>query len=88
MKTGDRTYCLLIAKKPADIKTANIEAFDYESFVSRFETPLELRKLDYRQYPVFAFLFTETGNSNWGEIDDFLKSDLKEYIRVKTSNCN
>jgi len=50
----------LIAKKPDDIKTADIEAFDYEGFVSGFETPLELRKLDYRQYPVFAFLFTET----------------------------
>jgi hypothetical protein len=87
-ESGDRTYCLLIAKKPDDIKTADIEAFDYESFVSRFEMPLELRKLDYRQYPVFAFLFTETGNSNWGEIDNFLKSDLKEYIRVKTNNCS
>jgi hypothetical protein len=87
-ESGDRTYCLLIAKKPDDIKTEDIEAFDYESFVSRFEMPLELRKLDYRQYPVFAFLFTEIGNSNWGEIDNFLKSDLKEYIRVKTNNCS
>jgi hypothetical protein len=75
-------------KKADDIKTEDIEAFDYESFVSRFKIPLELRNLDYRQYPVFAFLFTETGNSNWGEIDDFLKSDLKEYIRVKTNNCS
>jgi len=73
----------LIAKKPDDIKTADIEAFDYEGFVSGFETPLELRKLDYRQYPVFAFLFTETRNSNWIEIDRYLRADLKKYMRMK-----
>lgn len=53
------TYCLLIAKKPDEIETGDIEAFDYEGLVSHFEKPLELRKLDYRQYPVFAFLFTK-----------------------------
>lgn len=79
-----RTYCLLIAKKPDDIETEDIEAFDYEGFVSRFEKPLELRKLDYRQYPVFAFLFTETGDNNLGEIESYLKSDLKEFIRIRT----
>jgi len=79
----DRTYCLLIAKKPGDIETKDIEAFDYEGFVSRFEKPLELRKLDYRQYPVFAFLFTETKNSNWEEIDRYLRADLKEHIKMK-----
>lgn len=52
-------------------------------FVSGFETPLELRKLDYRQYPVFAFLFTETRNSNWIEIDRYLRADLKKYMRMK-----
>ncbi|WP_048126562.1 MULTISPECIES: ATP-grasp domain-containing protein [unclassified Methanosarcina] len=82
------TYCLLIAKKPDEIETEDIEAFDYESFVSHFEKPLELRKLDYRQYPVFAFLFTETRNSNPGEIERYLRTDLKEYVRVKTSNCS
>ncbi|MFY1110486.1 MAG: ATP-grasp domain-containing protein [Methanosarcinaceae archaeon] len=79
-----RTYCLLIAKKPDDIETEDIEAFDYEGFVSHFEKPLELRKLDYRQYPVFAFLFTETRDSGWGEIESYLKSDLKEFIRIRT----
>lgn len=82
-ETDDLTYCLLIAKKPDDIETENIEAFGYEDFISRFEKPLELRKLDYRQYPVFAFLFTETRNSNWEEIDRYLKADLKEYIQIK-----
>ena len=82
------TYCLLIAKKPDDLKTEDIEAFDYEGFVSRFEKPLELRKLDYRQYPVFAFLFTETKNSNPGEIERYLRADLKEYIKVKTRDCS
>ncbi|WP_440947477.1 ATP-grasp domain-containing protein [Methanosarcina sp. T3] len=79
-----RAYCLLISKKPDDIKTEEIEAFDYEGLLSRFEKPLELRKLDYRQYPVFAFLFTETEDNNWEEIERYLISDLKEFIRIRT----
>ena len=82
------TYCLLIAKKPDEIKTEDIEAFDYEGFVSCFEKPLELGKLDYRQYPVFAFLFTETRNNNWEEIERYLRADLKGHIRVKTRDCS
>lgn len=70
------------------IETEAIEAFDYKGFVSRFEKPLELRKLDYRQYPVFAFLFTETKNSNLGEAERYLRADLKEYVKVKTKNCS
>ncbi|MHC1757246.1 MAG: ATP-grasp domain-containing protein [Methanosarcina sp.] len=85
---NNRTYCLLIAKKPDDIETEDIEAFDYEGFVSHFEKPLELRKLDYRQYPVFAFLFTETRNSNREEIERYLRTDLKKYISVKTRDCS
>jgi len=84
-KEGDgRTYCLLIAKKPDDIKTEKIETFDYEGLLSCFERPLELRKLDYRQYPVFAFLFTETEDNSWEEIERYLRSDLMDFIRIRT----
>jgi len=41
-----------------------------------------LRKIDYREYPVYGFLFAETREENFAEIEAILKSDLREFITV------
>jgi hypothetical protein len=51
--------------------------------LSRFEHPLELRKIDYKEYPVFGFLFAETSQANFGELERILRSDLKEFISTR-----
>ncbi|WP_406662337.1 ATP-grasp domain-containing protein [Methanolobus sp. ZRKC3] len=79
-----KIYCLAIAKNPKDIDIEDIEMFDYQGLASSFEKTLELRKLDYTKYPVFAFIFTETREDNWDEIESFLRSDLKEHISLKS----
>lgn len=80
---SDSIFSFIIANKPEDIDTKDIEMFDYEKFLSDFDNPLDLRKIDYEEYPVFGILFTETEKSNWNEIETILQSDLKEYIKVK-----
>jgi hypothetical protein len=45
-----------------------------------FENPLELRKADYKKFPLFGFLFAETRKSNLQELTRILNSDLKEYL--------
>jgi len=50
--------------------------------LSNFEKPLELRKIDYEEYPVFGFLFVETKEESIFELERILKSDLKEFITV------
>ena len=75
-----KSFCLVVLNKPAEIDSKTVKAFDYEKLLSDFEKPLELRKADLEKYGFFGYMFTETRDSNWGEIERILKSDLKEYI--------
>jgi hypothetical protein len=60
-----------------------ITSFDFEKLLSCFEKPLELRKIDYKKYPVFAFLFTETREEKFKELNDILTSNLTEFITTQ-----
>ncbi|MCF8011117.1 MAG: ATP-grasp domain-containing protein [Clostridiales bacterium] len=79
----EKIYSIVVADLPKDIDFDNIEEVDYDKFISYFENPLEVRKIDYMKYGVFAFLFAETSYGNWEEIEGILKSDLKEYLKIK-----
>lgn len=46
-----------------------------------FEKVLQLRKVDFRRYGVFGFLFVETTDGNEEELSRILNSDLRKYIR-------
>ena len=78
-----KSFCLVILNRPADLNLKEVKAFDYEKLLSDFEKPLELRKVDHEKYGFFGYMFTETRDSNWSEIERILKSDLREYITFK-----
>ena len=79
----DKIYSIVVADLPKDIDFNEIEKVDYDKFKSYFENPLAMRKIDYMKHGVFAFLFTETSCKNREELDEILKSDLKEYLKFK-----
>lgn len=79
----DKIYSIVVADLPNDIKPNNITGINYNKFSSYFENPLEMRKIDYNKYGVFAFLFTETSTDNWEELERILESDLKEYLKFR-----
>ena len=74
----NKLYTLIILNKPKGYES--IQNFDYEALCKRFRKVLCLRKLDYNQFPVFGFLFTETESNCRQELDDMMKSDLSEFI--------
>jgi hypothetical protein len=78
-----KSFCLVMLNKSEDLNLKDIKAFNYEKLLSDFEKPLELRKADYEKRGYFGYMFTETRDSNWSEIERILKSDLKEYITFK-----
>ena len=77
-----KIYSIIVLDNSTGIEENQITAFDYDLLLSNFEKPLELRKIDYKEYPVFGFLFTETREENFSELERILKSDLKEFITV------
>ncbi len=75
-----KLYSIIILDNSTGIDPALINGFDYQKLLSNFESPLELRKFDYLEYPVFGFLFTETNVENELELKKILVSDLQEFI--------
>ena len=75
-----KLYSIIILDNSTGIDPVLINGFDYKKLLSNFENPLELRKFDYLEYPVFGFLFTETSVENELELKKILVSDLQEFI--------
>jgi hypothetical protein len=78
----DCIYSIIILDNSTGYQTKNIASFDYEKFLSGFSHPLELRKIDYHRYPIFAFLFVRTEEKELEEIEKILHSDLREFIML------
>ena len=75
-----KLYAIIVLDNSTGVDGDRITAFDYEGLLAKFDTPLDLRKIDYKRYPVFGFLFTETKEERFSEIQAILTSDLREYI--------
>jgi hypothetical protein len=75
-----KLYSIIVLDNSTGIDADEIISFNYEKLLSKFENPIELRKIDYKKYPVFGFLFTETRADNFIELRNILDSNLKEFI--------
>ena len=75
-----KLFSVIILDNSTGKSAAEISSFDYDKFLACFEKPIELRKIDYKKYPVFGFLFAETNSCNFAELKYILNSDLTEFI--------
>ncbi len=78
---AEKLYSLVVLDNSTGYTGTEIAEFDYDALLASFENPLELRKIDYREFPVFGFLFLETRAENFGELERILKSDLREFVK-------
>lgn len=77
-----KLFSIVVLDNSTGVDGNKIKSFDYDRLQADFEKTLELRKIDYTEYPVFGFLFTETRKENYIELERILGSDLKEYISI------
>ncbi|MEM7585422.1 MAG: ATP-grasp domain-containing protein [Acidobacteriota bacterium] len=76
-----RACALVVADLPARLDRSTIRSVDTERFLAGFSKPIDLRRIDPKRYPVFAFLFTEFEEGDFSELDAVLGADLTEYLR-------
>ena len=76
-----KLYSLVVLDNSTGYAGEEIVDFDYDALLATFENPLELRKVDYKEFPVFGFLFLETRDENFGELERVLKADLREFVK-------
>jgi hypothetical protein len=74
-------YSNIVLNNSTGIEGKDISSFDYDKLLKDFENPLELRKADFKKFPLFGFMFCETRKQNMKELERILMSDLKEYLR-------
>ncbi|MCZ7602608.1 MAG: ATP-grasp domain-containing protein [Melioribacteraceae bacterium] len=78
----DKLYSIIVLDNSTGYKPHHIKSFDYDKLLSKFNNILEFRKMDIVKTNVFGFIFCETDKSNFIEIEQILKSDLREYIEI------
>ena len=78
-----KLFSIIVLDNSTGIDVDMITSFNYEKLLSKFEKPIELRKIDFQKYHVFGFLFTETREDNFIELKNILDSDLNEFISTK-----
>lgn len=78
----DRIYALVVADLPADVDREEVD-IDFARFADRFSRVLELRPVEDRRHPVFAFAFVEVERGQEEELEEVLVADLSEYTRPR-----
>jgi hypothetical protein len=76
-------YSIIVLDNNSGYKESDIESFDFELLAKDFEKPLDIRKIDFKKYLAFGFVFLETERDNEKELEQILGSDLREYIKLK-----
>jgi hypothetical protein len=77
-----KNYSVIVLDNNSDIPERHIKSFDYEMIARDFAKVLEVRKVDFRRYGVFGFLFVETPEGKKEELIRILNSDLRKYIKL------
>lgn len=77
-----RLYSIIVLDNSTGINGQDLARFDYDRLLAGFEKPLELRRMNWKLYPVFGFLFTETRENNDQELEYILKSDFREFMET------
>lgn len=78
----NKVFALVVLNNSTGYTAEQIQSFDVAALKKRFEKPLEYREINYHEYPVFGFLFTETRSDNMQELEEILTSSLKEYVTL------
>lgn len=76
---GENLFTIIVLDKPEWFDEK--DTFQFDALKKDFQKILCLRQLDYQQKNPFGFLFTETQETNYAELEEIMRSDLSEYIK-------
>ncbi len=81
LKDKDNSYYYFtMADIPSMIKNEEIKNIDYEKYLKNISNPLVVRKIDYKNNPVFAIVFAKCDSLD--EIKNILKLKMEDFIEI------
>jgi len=79
-KMSDDTFGIIILDNSTGITGSMITSFDYNAVLKNFTDIMELRKVNYKKYPIFGIIFTRIKTQNISEVEQILTENFKKYI--------
>lgn len=79
----DKIYCMVIGEIDNSIDRSKIRSIDYDGFKALFKKPLALRRIDYKQHPLFAFMFAEFAKKDLPDLKALTKADFTKFIELE-----
>lgn len=81
LKEKDNSYYYFtMADIPSNVDRAKIKNINFEKYLKNISNPLEIRKTDYKNNPVFAIVFAKCDTLD--EIKNILKLNMNEFIET------
>ncbi len=78
----DKVTSIVILDNSTGVDGDDIKSFDYDKFLKEFTEPLEMRRTNFKEYPVFGMLYCNTEKEDSPELMKILKSKLNEFIVI------
>ena len=75
---GKEVFYFSMAEVPSDVDRKNIQGFEYERFLANYSNILELRRINFKENPLFAIIFGSTSSKD--EVIKILSLKTKDYI--------
>lgn len=77
---SDDAFGIVILENSTGIPASSIASFNCKAALENFSDILEVREINYREYPIFCIVFVRIRPENFNEIDTILQEDLKKYL--------
>ncbi len=84
-RSSSDVFALIVLNNSTGVPGKAIDSFDYKSLLETIQDPLELRKTDFKKFPLFGFLMCRVPAGDMQELESLLHSDLSEYISTTHS---
>lgn len=78
----DTACAMVIGDIASGTDRERITRVDYDGFCDLFDTVLELRKINYTEYPVFAFAFIQVELAKLDALKESLACDFGRFVEV------
>jgi len=75
---GSDTYAMAVIERPTPLSEDQV--FDYQKLSKQLSSVLCVRKMDYRTFPLYAFLFFSVSPETDHELDAMLALDPNEFV--------
>ena len=78
-----KIYGFVLGDIPTGISNQDIQEIDYQKYRAKFSKVLELRKINFYEYPIFSITFAEFEAERPEEMKALMNDDFRDVIKLK-----